>query len=143
MKRWGFSGMPADSHGTTKSHRRPGCIGSGRDKSRVWPKQKMPGHMGGNKVWMAGLRVLRINYEEDILYLTGVAVPGDSVIAVRLEGESLKRGLSSFLHTINLILPFAPNFRENSSTFRTPRFEKSKCGTRLITAHFIGALYGA
>ena len=79
MKRWGFSGMPTDAHGVTKSHRRPGCIGSGRDKGRVWPRQKMPGHMGGDRVWMAGLRVLRINYEEDILYLMGAGIPGDSV----------------------------------------------------------------
>ena len=27
--RWGFAGMPA-SHGVTKSHRRPGHIGSGK-----------------------------------------------------------------------------------------------------------------
>ena len=33
MKRWGFHGMP-DMHGVTKSHRRIGCIGSGRAK--VW-----------------------------------------------------------------------------------------------------------
>ena len=71
--------MPADKHGTTKSHRRPGCIGSGRDKSRVWPLQKMPGHMGGDRVWMSGLRVLRINYQEDVLYIMGLGVPGDSV----------------------------------------------------------------
>ena len=66
-------------HGVTKSHRRPGCIGSGRDKSRVWPRQKMPGHMGGDQVWMPGLRVLRINYQEDVLYIMGQAVPGDNV----------------------------------------------------------------
>ena len=51
MKRWGFSGMPA-AHGVTKSHRRPGCIGSGRDKSRVWPGQKLPGHIGNETVKM-------------------------------------------------------------------------------------------
>lgn len=45
MKRWGFKGMPA-SHGVTKTHRRPGNIGSGGQKARVWPGQKMPGHMG-------------------------------------------------------------------------------------------------
>ena len=51
MKRWGFAGMPSGKYrGVTKSHRRPGCIGSGRDKGRVWPGQKMPGHVGGNKV---------------------------------------------------------------------------------------------
>lgn len=45
MKRHGFKGMPA-THGVTKTHRRPGNIGSGGTKARVWPGQKMPGHMG-------------------------------------------------------------------------------------------------
>lgn len=45
MKRWGFKGMPA-SHGVTKTHRRPGNIGAGGEKARVWPGTKMPGHMG-------------------------------------------------------------------------------------------------
>lgn len=45
MKRWGFHGMPA-SHGVTKTHRRPGNIGSGGNKARVMPGTKMPGHMG-------------------------------------------------------------------------------------------------
>lgn len=39
MKRWGFKGMPA-THGVTKTHRRPGNIGSGGQKARVWPGQK-------------------------------------------------------------------------------------------------------
>lgn len=39
MKRWGFKGMPA-THGVTKTHRRPGNIGSGGAKARVWPGQK-------------------------------------------------------------------------------------------------------
>ena len=50
MKRHGFSGMPSDERGCTKSHRRIGTIGSGRDKHRVWPGQKMPGHVGGGTV---------------------------------------------------------------------------------------------
>lgn len=45
IKRWGFKGMPA-SHGVTKTHRRPGNIGAGGNKARVWPGTKMPGHMG-------------------------------------------------------------------------------------------------
>ena len=56
MKRWGFKGMPA-SHGVTKSHRRGGTIGSGGDKARVLPGQKMPGHMGREKRILRGLKV--------------------------------------------------------------------------------------
>lgn len=77
MKRWGFSGMPSDRLGTTKSHRRPGCIGSGRDKGRVWPGQKLPGHIGGDFRVMPGLQVLRINHRHNVLYVTGQAVPGE------------------------------------------------------------------
>lgn len=56
MKRWGFKGMPA-THGVTKSHRRPGNIGSGGAKARVIRGQKMPGHMGGLKRILRGLKV--------------------------------------------------------------------------------------
>ncbi|KAG8042569.1 hypothetical protein G9C98_005203 [Cotesia typhae] len=42
MKRWGFHGMPA-THGVTKTHRRPGNIGSGGQKARVMPGQVCPG----------------------------------------------------------------------------------------------------
>jgi len=77
MKRWGFRGQK-DLHGTTKSHRRIGAIGSGREKSRVWPGQKMPGHVGGGFKWMCGLKVWRINHEESVLYVTGAGVPGNT-----------------------------------------------------------------
>lgn len=56
MKRWGFSGMPA-THGVTKSHRRPGCIGRGRDK-KVQKGKKMPGHMGYRWRTTTGLQVI-------------------------------------------------------------------------------------
>jgi large subunit ribosomal protein L3 len=75
MKRWGFAGMPA-THGVTKSHRRPGHIGSGCDKSRVWPGQKMPGWVGGRYTWLRGLKIWRINYEDNVLYVSGAAVQG-------------------------------------------------------------------
>ena len=56
MKRWGFKGGPA-SHGVTKTHRRPGNIGAGGGKARVWPGQKMPGHMGNRYRILYGLQV--------------------------------------------------------------------------------------
>lgn len=55
MKRWGFHGQPA-THGQTKTHRRPGCIGHGRDK-RVMPGKKMPGWMGNRWKLSRGLQV--------------------------------------------------------------------------------------
>jgi len=84
MKRWGFKGMPADYHGVTKSHRRIGCIGSGRDKGRVWPGQKMPGDVGGMFRWQCGLRVWRINHRDSVLYVSGVSCPGETGSVVQI-----------------------------------------------------------
>lgn len=77
MKRWGFSGGPSDERGSTKFHRRPGCIGSGRDKGRVWPGQKMPGHVGNSIVKLIGLQILRINYRHNVIFINGHNVPGE------------------------------------------------------------------
>nr|CAG4650205.1 EOG090X07HN [Sida crystallina] len=74
VKRWGMKGGPA-SHGTTKAHRRVGSIGSGRDKARVWPGKKMPGHMGSERRFNRGLQIVRINLKYNIIYVKGT-VPG-------------------------------------------------------------------
>ncbi|XP_077296183.1 mitochondrial ribosomal protein L3 [Arctopsyche grandis] len=75
MKRWGFKGMPA-SHGVTKTHRRPGNIGGGGEKARVWPGTKLPGHMGNRWRVNRGLKVLRINTKLNVLWVTGDGIPG-------------------------------------------------------------------
>lgn len=75
MKRWGFKGLRA-THGVTKSHRRPGNIGAGGNKARVWPGKKMPGFMGGRYRTLRGLQILRINTEYNVLYVIGQNIPG-------------------------------------------------------------------
>ncbi|CAG4944184.1 unnamed protein product [Colias eurytheme] len=77
MKRWGFKGMPA-SHGVTKTHRRPGNIGAGGEKARVWPGTKMPGHMGNSWRILRGVKILRINTEHNVIWTLGVAIPGET-----------------------------------------------------------------
>lgn len=77
MKRWGFKGMPA-SHGVTKTHRRPGNIGSGGEKARVWPGTKMPGHMGNRWRMLRGVKILRINTQHNVIWTLGVAIPGET-----------------------------------------------------------------
>jgi len=84
MKRHGFSGMPSDERGCTKSHRRVGNIGSGRAKHRVWPGQKMPGHVGGRFKTMYGLHILRINYTHNVIYVLGQSIPGEPGEMVKL-----------------------------------------------------------
>ncbi|XP_021206830.2 39S ribosomal protein L3, mitochondrial [Bombyx mandarina] len=77
MKRWGFKGMPA-SHGVTKTHRRPGNIGSGGEKARVWPGTKMPGHMGNRWRTLRGVKILRIDTKYNVIWTLGVAIPGET-----------------------------------------------------------------
>jgi len=75
MKRHGFHGMPA-THGVTKTHRRPGNIGAGGEKARVWPGTKMPGHMGNRVRVVRGLKIWRINTKYNVLWVSGSGIPG-------------------------------------------------------------------
>lgn len=75
MKRWGFKGQPA-THGQTKTHRRPGNIGSGGERG-VIPGTKMPGHMGNRYRVLRGLQILRINTKFNVLFVKGSAIPGE------------------------------------------------------------------
>ncbi|KAJ8679821.1 hypothetical protein QAD02_015608 [Eretmocerus hayati] len=77
MKRWGFKGMPA-SHGVTKTHRRPGNIGSGGAKARVMPGTKLPGHMGNRYRVLKGQRIMRINTKYNVIWVLGQASAGET-----------------------------------------------------------------
>ena len=73
VKRWGFAGRPA-SHGHPKS-RIPGSIGPGTDPSRVIKGKKLPGRMGGVRVTISNLKVVRVDLERNLLFIRG-GVPG-------------------------------------------------------------------
>ena len=73
MKRWGFKGGRA-THGA-ETHRHAGSIGASADPSRVFKGQKMAGRMGGKKVTVQNLEVVKIDVEKNLLVVKG-AVPG-------------------------------------------------------------------
>jgi len=73
MKRWGWHGGPA-THGSM-SHRRIGSVGSGTSPGRVWPGRTLPGHYGVERVTVRNLRVVKVEPERSVLYVSG-AVPG-------------------------------------------------------------------
>jgi large subunit ribosomal protein L3 len=62
------------THGS-KSHRIPGSIGAGTTPSRVYKGLSMPGRMGGEKVTVKKLKVVKIDNDENLLYIKG-SVPG-------------------------------------------------------------------
>ena len=72
-KRHHFRGGRA-SHGSM-FHRAPGSIGSSAWPSRVWKGMRMAGHLGNSQVTVQNLRVVRVDQENNLLYLRG-AVPG-------------------------------------------------------------------
>ena len=73
IKRHGFAGGRA-SHGSM-FHRAPGSIGSSAEPSRVFPGLRLPGRMGGERVTVKNLQVVKVDEENNLLYLRG-AVPG-------------------------------------------------------------------
>ncbi len=73
IKRHGFSGGRA-THGSM-FHRAPGSIGASAFPSRVYPGMRGPGRMGGERVTVKNLLVVKIDAEQNLIYLRG-AVPG-------------------------------------------------------------------
>jgi len=73
MKRHNFRGGRA-THGSM-FHRAPGSIGASSYPSRVIKGMRGPGRMGGERVTVRNLRVLRVDPEQHLLILGG-AVPG-------------------------------------------------------------------
>lgn len=74
MKRHHFQGANV-THGQSDRTRAPGSIGQSSYPSRVFRGQRMGGHMGNETVTVAGLSVVRVIPEENLILVKG-AVPG-------------------------------------------------------------------
>ena len=83
MKRHNFGGGRA-SHGKNSVMRKAGSVGAGTWPGRVWPGTRMAGRMGGDKVTVENLKVLKIDNEKNLLFVKG-AVPGPSKSIVYIE----------------------------------------------------------
>lgn len=75
VKRHGFSGVGEQSHGQHDRQRAPGSIGNSSDASRVFKGMRMGGRMGGDRVKMKGLKVVKIFPEKNYILVSG-SVPG-------------------------------------------------------------------
>ncbi len=77
------------THGS-KYHRHAGSNGAASDPSRVFKGKKMPGRMGGKKVTVQNLEIIRVDAENNLILVKG-AVPGPkkSLITVK---ETVKSG---------------------------------------------------
>ncbi len=84
MKRWGFGGAASMTHGTHKVNRKAGSIGMSATPARVLKGTKMAGHLGAVKTVMQSLRVVRVDVENNLLFVNGpVAGPAGGYVVVR------------------------------------------------------------
>jgi large subunit ribosomal protein L3 len=74
VKRHNFRGSER-THGQQSMVRAPGSVGAASDPSRVFKGMKMAGRMGGDKVKVQNLKVLKVVGEKNLLVVKG-CVPG-------------------------------------------------------------------
>jgi len=84
VKRYNFKGVNDATHGQHNRLRAPGSIGASSYPSRVFKGMRMAGRMGGNKVKMINLQIVKIIPEKNILVVKG-AVPGPNNSYVKIE----------------------------------------------------------
>lgn len=75
VKRHNFHGVGGQSHGQHDRSRAPGSLGNSSDAARVMKGMKMAGRMGGDRVKLKGLKVVKVFTEKNYLLIAG-SVPG-------------------------------------------------------------------
>ncbi len=73
VKRHGFSGVghANKSHGQHDRERAPGSMGASSWPSRVLPGMRMAGRMGGNRVKIQNLEIIKVIPEKNLLVIKG------------------------------------------------------------------------
>ena len=75
VKRYNFAGVGGQTHGQHNRGRHPGSIGACSWPSRVFKGMRMAGRMGGDRVKVQNLRVLKVMAEQNLIVVSG-SVPG-------------------------------------------------------------------
>jgi len=84
VKRHGFSGQ-IKTHGTKDQVRMPGSIGA-KGPAHVFKGTRMGGRMGGKQITTSNLEIIKVDSENNILYIKG-AVPGAINGLVMIKGK--------------------------------------------------------
>ena len=85
VKRHGFSGVGMGSHGQHDRMRAPGSMGASSDPARSFPGMRMGGRMGGDRVEVLNLKVVKVFADKNVILIKG-AVPGAVGSYVIIEG---------------------------------------------------------
>jgi large subunit ribosomal protein L3 len=84
VKRHGFAGVGQATHGQHNRLRAPGSIGAASYPARVFKGMRMAGRMGGDKVKVQNLRVLKVVSDKNLLVVKG-CVPGHKNAYITIE----------------------------------------------------------
>ncbi|UUV98429.1 50S ribosomal protein L3 [Vagococcus luciliae] len=89
IKRHGQSRGPM-AHGS-RYHRRPGSMGGASDPSRVFKGKKLAGRMGGDRVTVQNLEIVRVDADKNVILVKG-NVPGakKSLIEIKTAVKAAK-----------------------------------------------------
>lgn len=82
IKRNNFKRGPM-SHGS-KHHRLQGSIGAGTTPGRVIPGKKMSGHLGNKKKTILNLKIMDIDFQNNLLFIKG-SIPGKNNKIVNIQ----------------------------------------------------------
>ncbi|HRK05362.1 MAG TPA: 50S ribosomal protein L3 [Chlorobiota bacterium] len=83
VRRHHFGGVGMTTHGQSDRPRAPGSIGSSSFPSRVFKGMRMAGRMGGTRITVRNLEILRILPDQNIIMVRG-SIPGalNSVVEI-------------------------------------------------------------
>ena len=85
VKRHGFHGVGMGTHGQHDRSRAPGSLGASSDPSHVFKGLRMAGRMGGDRIEVLNLKVVKVLADQHIVLIKG-AVPGAIGSYVIIEG---------------------------------------------------------
>jgi large subunit ribosomal protein L3 len=84
VKRHHFAGVGQATHGQHNRLRAPGSVGASSWPSRIFKGMRMSGRMGGDKVKVQNLRVVKVLLEQNLIIVKG-AVPGHKNSYITIE----------------------------------------------------------
>ncbi len=84
IKRHNFAGVGGATHGQHNRLRAPGSLGASSWPSRVFPGMRMAGRLGGDKVKVINLQIVKILPEKNLLVVKG-SVPGGVGSLLKIE----------------------------------------------------------
>lgn len=84
VKRYGFSGVGGQTHGQHNRLRAPGSMGNASFAARVIKGKRLPGRMGGDRVKLTNLKVVKIIADQNLILISG-SIPGAKNSTIILE----------------------------------------------------------